>query len=95
MDQLLRRPDFHLRLLPKTLLEGFSPEVWEQVETDLKYEGYIKRQEETIARAESVESKRIPDRINYDAVRGLRFEARQKFTKVRPATLGQAGESAE
>jgi tRNA uridine 5-carboxymethylaminomethyl modification enzyme len=91
VDQLLRRPDFHLRLLPKALLDGFSTEVWEQVETDLKYEGYIKRQEETILRAERVESKSIPDRINYEMVNGLRFEARQKFTKIRPATLGQAG----
>jgi tRNA uridine 5-carboxymethylaminomethyl modification enzyme len=91
VDQLLRRPDFQLRLLPKALLDGFSTEVWEQVETDLKYEGYIKRQEETIARAERVESKSIPDRINYETVNGLRFEARQKFTKIRPATLGQAG----
>jgi tRNA uridine 5-carboxymethylaminomethyl modification enzyme len=91
VDQLLRRPDFHLGLLPKSLLEGFSTEIWEQVETDLKYEGYIKRQEETIARAERVESKCIPDRMNYETVRGLRFEARQKFTKIRPATLGQAG----
>jgi tRNA uridine 5-carboxymethylaminomethyl modification enzyme len=91
VDQLLRRPDFHRGLLPKALLDGFSTEVWEQVETDLKYEGYIKRQEETIARAERVESKSIPDRINYETVNGLRFEARQKFTKIRPATLGQAG----
>jgi tRNA uridine 5-carboxymethylaminomethyl modification enzyme len=91
VDQLLRRPDFHLDLLPKVLLDGFSAEIWEQVETDLKYEGYIKRQEETIARAERVESKSIPDRINYETVRGLRFEARQKFTNIRPATLGQAG----
>jgi tRNA uridine 5-carboxymethylaminomethyl modification enzyme len=91
VDQLLRRPDFHLQRLPKALLDGFSAQIWEQVETDLKYEGYIKRQEETIARAERVESKSIPDRLNYETVRGLRFEARQKFTKIRPATLGQAG----
>jgi tRNA uridine 5-carboxymethylaminomethyl modification enzyme len=91
VDQLLRRPDFHRGLLPKALLDGFSTEVWEQVETDLKYEGYIKRQEETIARAERVESKSIPDRLNYETVNGLRYEARQKFTKIRPATLGQAG----
>jgi tRNA uridine 5-carboxymethylaminomethyl modification enzyme len=91
VDQLLRRPDFNLRLLPKELLDGFSIDVWEQVETDLKYEGYIKRQEETIARAERVESKSLPDRLDYETVRGLRFEARQKFSKIRPATLGQAG----
>jgi tRNA uridine 5-carboxymethylaminomethyl modification enzyme len=91
VDQLLRRPDFHYRGLPKELLDAFSADVWEQVETDLKYEGYIKRQEDSIARAERVESKSIPDRLDYETVRGLRFEARQKFTKVRPATLGQAG----
>jgi tRNA uridine 5-carboxymethylaminomethyl modification enzyme len=91
LDQLLRRPDFNLRLLPKDLHEDFSADVWEQVETDLKYEGYIKRQEDSIARAERAESKNIPNLLDYDNVRGLRVEARQKFTKIRPATLGQAG----
>jgi tRNA uridine 5-carboxymethylaminomethyl modification enzyme len=91
LDQLLRRPEFNLGLLPKDLLDHFSIEVWEQVETDLKYEGYIKRQEDSIARAERAESKGIPALIDYQDVRGLRFEARQKFTKIRPATLGQAG----
>jgi tRNA uridine 5-carboxymethylaminomethyl modification enzyme len=91
VDQLLRRPDFDHRLLPKILLDDFSEAVWEQVETDLKYEGYIKRQEDSIARAERSESKHIPDLLDYENVRGLRFEARQKFTKIRPATLGQAG----
>jgi tRNA uridine 5-carboxymethylaminomethyl modification enzyme len=91
VDQLLRRPDFDLRLLPKVLLDDFSAGIWEQVETDLKYEGYIKRQEDSIARAERSESKNIPDFLDYEKVRGLRFEARQKFTKIRPATLGQAG----
>jgi tRNA uridine 5-carboxymethylaminomethyl modification enzyme len=91
LDQLLRRPDFYLRLLPRDLLEEFSAEVWEQVETDLKYEGYIKRQEGSIAQAERAESKSIPDLLEYDSVRGLRMEARQKLSRIRPATLGQAG----
>jgi tRNA uridine 5-carboxymethylaminomethyl modification enzyme len=91
VDQLLRRPDFEFGFLPKALLDDFSATVWEQVETDLKYEGYIKRQEDSIARAERSESKHIPDLLDYENVRGLRFEARQKFTKIRPATLGQAG----
>jgi tRNA uridine 5-carboxymethylaminomethyl modification enzyme len=91
LDQLLRRPDFTVRLLPRDLLDDFSAEVWEQVETDLKYEGYIKRQEDSIARAERAESKSIPNLLDYENVRGLRVEARQKFTKIRPATLGQAG----
>jgi tRNA uridine 5-carboxymethylaminomethyl modification enzyme len=91
VDQLLRRPDFNIAQLPAQLQRDFPVEVWEQVETDLKYEGYIKRQEDAIARAAKAESKGIPDSVDYAHVRGLRFEARQKFTAVRPATLGQAG----
>jgi tRNA uridine 5-carboxymethylaminomethyl modification enzyme len=91
LDQLLRRPDFSVKLLPAELLRDFTSEVWGQVETDFKYEGYIQRQELAIARAERAESKTIPDRLDYENVRGLRVEARQKFNKIRPATLGQAG----
>jgi len=91
VDQLLRRPDFTVTQLPAQLLHDFSLSVWEQVETDLKYEGYIKRQEEAILRAERAESRSIPDSVDYAHVRGLRMEARQKFSHVRPATLGQAG----
>jgi tRNA uridine 5-carboxymethylaminomethyl modification enzyme len=90
VDQLLRRPDFTVTQLPAQLLHDFSLSVWEQVETDLKYEGYIKRQEEAIVRAERAESRSIPDSVDYAHVRGLRMEARQKFSHVRPATLGQA-----
>ena len=91
VDQLLRRPDYDFHQLPKELLDEFGSQVWEQVETDLKYEGYITRQEESIHRAERAESKNIPDLLDYGSVRGLRAEARQKFSKIRPATLGQAG----
>ncbi|MBV9645762.1 MAG: tRNA uridine-5-carboxymethylaminomethyl(34) synthesis enzyme MnmG [Verrucomicrobia bacterium] len=91
LDQLLRRPDFNFALLPKDLRDDFPAEIWEQVETDLKYEGYIKRQEDSIARAERAEGKIIPELLDYGSVRGLRFEARQKFSKIRPTTLGQAG----
>ena len=91
VDQLLRRSDFSVAQLPSSLLQDFPAEVWEQVETDLKYEGYIRRQEDAIARAEKSESKSIPNSVDYAHVRGLRIEARQKFSAVRPATLGQAG----
>ena len=91
VDQLLRRPDFTVTQLPAQLLHDFSLSVWEQVETDLKYEGYIKRQEDAIVRAERAESTSIPDSVDYADVCGLRVEARQKFANVRPATLGQAG----
>jgi tRNA uridine 5-carboxymethylaminomethyl modification enzyme len=91
VDQLLRRPNFNITQLPAQLLQDFSVMIWEQVETDLKYEGYIRRQEDAIARAEKAESRSIPDSVDYTHVRGLRMEARQKFAAVRPATLGQAG----
>ena len=91
LDQLLRRPNFNITQLPAQLLQDFSVTIWEQVETDLKYEGYIRRQEDAIARAEKAESRSIPDSVDYTHVRGLRMEARQKFAAVRPATLGQAG----
>jgi tRNA uridine 5-carboxymethylaminomethyl modification enzyme len=91
VDQLLRRPNFNITQLPAKLLRDFSGTIWEQVETDLKYEGYIRRQEDAIARAEKAESRSIPDSVDYTHVRGLRMEARQKFAAVRPATLGQAG----
>ncbi len=71
LDQLLRRPDFHFRLLPKDLLDEFAAAVWEQVETDLKYDGYVKRQQDTIARAERAESKGIPNLLGLRSCPGL------------------------
>jgi tRNA uridine 5-carboxymethylaminomethyl modification enzyme len=90
VDQWLRRPESTFGQLPAEIQSRFSHEVWEQVETDLKYEGYIRRQEEAINRAKRTESKEIPEVIDYDQVHGLRAEARQKFHKIRPITLGQA-----
>ena len=90
LDQLLRRPDFALEDLPEALLSQFGRQAWEQVQTDLKYEGYIRRQEDAIARAERAEGKTIPEWVDYKTIRGLRTEACQKFGKIKPATLGQA-----
>ena len=90
LDQLLRRPGFAVDDLPETLRRQFDREVWEQAETDLKYEGYIRRQKDAIARAERAEGKTIPEWVDYTSIRGLRTEARQKFGKIKPATLGQA-----
>jgi tRNA uridine 5-carboxymethylaminomethyl modification enzyme len=91
LDQLLKRPEFTLADLPDDLAKRFRRSVWDQVETDFKYEGYIRQQEETIVKAARAESKAIPDGINYAEILGLRAEARQKFNNIRPGTLGQAG----
>ena len=60
------------------------------METDLKYEGYIRREEERIARTARQEGKPIPAWIEYAAISGLRVEATQKLSRIRPETLGQA-----
>jgi tRNA uridine 5-carboxymethylaminomethyl modification enzyme len=91
LDQLLKRPEFTVNQLPDDLAKQFPRSVWDQVETDSKYEGYIRRQEDAITRAARAESKAIPTAINYADILGLRAEALQKFNKIRPGTLGQAG----
>jgi tRNA uridine 5-carboxymethylaminomethyl modification enzyme len=91
LDQLLKRPEFTVDQLSNDLVRQFPRSVWEQVETDSKYEGYIRRQEDSITRAARAESKAIPPSINYANILGLRAEALQKFNKIRPGTLGQAG----
>jgi tRNA uridine 5-carboxymethylaminomethyl modification enzyme len=68
----------------------FSNDVWEQTETDLKYAGYILRQEEQIARSARQENKVIPTWVDYSTINGLRSEAVQKLSGIRPETLGQA-----
>jgi tRNA uridine 5-carboxymethylaminomethyl modification enzyme len=90
LNQLLRRPEFTAKQLPHELIEEFGAEVLDLIETDFKYEGYIRRQEDAIHRAERAEGKRIPEKLEYTEIRGLRAEARQKFDVIRPATLGQA-----
>ncbi len=91
LDQMLKRPEFTIAELPDDLAKRFHRSVWDQVETDLKYEGYIRRQEETILKAARAESKSIPGWVDYADIFGLRTEAKQKFDKIRPGTLGQAG----
>jgi tRNA uridine 5-carboxymethylaminomethyl modification enzyme len=62
-----------------------------QVETDAKYEGYIERQERDVQRFRRMESVRIPGGTDFAAITPMRKEAREKFAKLRPETLGQAG----
>ena len=89
LAKLLRRPEVNYRDLPHRNA-ALHPEVIEQVEIALKYDGYIQRQETEIAKFRTMEDKRIPDWIDYSGLRNLRPEARTKLTQVRPATLGQA-----
>jgi tRNA uridine 5-carboxymethylaminomethyl modification enzyme len=71
-------------------LQACSPEVADQVLWDVKYEGYVARQEVQVQRQRRLSEKRIPERFDYERITGLRIEAKQKLTKVRPASLDQA-----
>ncbi len=85
-DALLRRPETAIA----DVLPGLPKDVAEQVEIDVKYEGYIRRQAAEVDRFRRLETKRIPDRFDYHQVKHLRFEAREKLLRIRPASLGQA-----
>lgn len=90
LETWLKRPEGEPRKLPADLYAQFPAEVWDCVEIDIKYEGYIRREEDRIARTVRQEGKTIPAGIDYAAINGLRAEAVQKLTKIRPETLGQA-----
>ena len=89
LEQLLRRPELTYQDLPSRD-ETLPAEVIQQVEIAIKYAGYIDRQQSEIERFKSLEGKQIPEAFDYSTVPSLRSEARQKLTKLRPATLGQA-----
>ena len=85
-DAVLRRPEVSL----EDVLPGLPRAVAEQVEIEVKYEGYIRRQAIDVEKFRRLENKSIPDRFDYRGLRHLRFEAREKLERVRPASLGQA-----
>ena len=90
LERWLKRPENTCASLPAEIRSNYPDSVWEQLETDLKYAGYIQRQEEQIARTARHESKPIPDWVDFAKINGLRTEAIHTLSKVRPETLGQA-----
>jgi tRNA uridine 5-carboxymethylaminomethyl modification enzyme len=93
LEELLRRPGVTYRGLMSLSAAGpgtESPDVAAQVEINVKYQGYIDRQQDEIERNEGLETLQLPNDFDYAEVRGLSAEARQKLTQYRPATLGQA-----
>ena len=91
LADLVRRPELKYRELVEALGEGVSdPEVAEQVEIQLKYQGYIDRQQAEVERQANQAHQKIPDDMNYDDVAGLSFEARQRLSQHRPQTVGLA-----
>jgi len=102
LTDLLRRPGVTYRALMTLQQQKYAPsaplaeddvvreQIEEQIEIGVKYQGYIDRQADEIERNEAHEGTRLPIDIDYGAVRGLSFEARQKLSQFRPETIGQA-----
>jgi len=93
LADLIKRPQLNYKILAdfdknRPILPD---DVCEKVEIEIKYEGYISRQQAQINETLRLESKLIPDDINYDDVYGLRLEAKEKLNKIRPHSIGQAG----
>ena len=89
---LLKEPDVTIDALASKdpVLLSFPVQVRRQVELDVKYEGYLKRQEAEVEAFNRREGQKIPDDFDYDAVTGLSAESREKLKAVRPASIGQA-----
>ncbi len=88
----MKRPEMNyesvVKLAPaETLLPS---DVCEQVEIQIKYEGYIEKSLQQVEKLKKMENKKIPDRIDYDAIKGIATEAKQKLKEVRPLSVAQA-----
>lgn len=89
LAKILSRPEISYSELPDRN-EQLSQEITQQVEISIKYAGYINRQTLEVEKFHGLEDKEIPVAFNFGEISGLRTEARQKLTKIRPATIGQA-----
>ena len=89
---LVRRPQLGYAMLAPFDADRpqLSPDVSEQVEIQIKYEGYIQRQNLAIERSQKLEQKKLPPNTDYSAIRGLRLEASEKLNKIQPVSIGQA-----
>ncbi len=90
ISQLLKRPDFHHKNLPKEIAAPARAEIWDLIETEFKYEGYAARQADQNREVARRGLQKIPDGFDFGKVIGLSSETRQKLSAVRPTSLGQA-----
>lgn len=89
---LLKRPEINYNLIGKVIEENveLNDEIREQIDIQVKYEGYIKKANEQVERMTRMEDKKVPEKIDYDQINGLASEAKEKLKKIRPLSVGQA-----
>ena len=90
IEQLLKRPEINIDFLEKIVEIPFSKEVKEHLEIHLKYEGYINKAYKEASKLLKLEKKQIPKDIDYNKIKNIASEARQKLNEVRPETIAQA-----
>ena len=90
LAQWMKRSENTPEKLPGEIYGRYAAEIWSLMEIDLKYEGYLRREEDQIERQRHQEETEIPRTLVYDSIPSLRLEARQKLTDFTPRTLGQA-----
>lgn len=92
LSDAVKRPQLSYELLKNidTDRPDLPEDVFEQVEIELKYEGYIKKQLEAVDKMKRLEGRRLSDEIDYQQIEGLRLEARDKLNRIKPASVGQA-----
>jgi len=86
----IKRPEVKLENLTKYIEKEYSNEILEQVEINIKYEGYIKKAVEEANKMVDLDNKKIPEDIDYDKIHNLASEAKQKLNQIRPTSIGQA-----
>jgi len=89
LAHILKRPEVRYADLP-LLDESLSEEITQQVEIEIKYEGYIARQASEISRVKNLEDKQFPSEFDFRSVPSLRMEAKDKLARIKPKTIGQA-----
>lgn len=90
--ELLRRPEVEIKALSEFIpeLKNFSEDILSEVETEIKYSGYIEKQLREVEKFKKLENMKLPENLNYYEIPGLSNEMKEKFSKIRPTSIGQA-----
>ena len=90
LEQLIKRPEISMEFLAQIVSIDYEEEIKKQVEINFKYEGYIQKTYKEVEKMLKLEKKQIPDDIDYDKIKNIASEARQKLKEVKPKTIAQA-----